>query len=98
MSKNQATAGVAISPRASAVVSLAGVTDQSALSFGPVMCVAGEADGQGAQMRTCEGFADQTAEPKATDVIAGSGAHGAQLLRNHPAAWTRVLEYLDSAL
>ena len=98
MSKDAARAGVAVSPRDSAVAALAGVSRVDALKFGPVFCVAAEEDGGGAQKESCEDLQFRTGEPNPVEIVPESDAHGHQLLVQEEVVWGKVLDFLDEAV
>ncbi len=98
MSKDAARGAAAISPRIGTVLSLAGVTRKEDLSFGPVLCIAGEDDGGGTQKATCEDLQLLAQEPHPVEIVPESEDHGYTLIEKDQLLWGKILDFLDEAV
>jgi len=87
---------VAISPRDTAVMSLA--EPVRSLAFSGLFCAAGALDNDGVQADTCASFGRLSAPPVEVVVIEDTDAHGSVLLEDHPGIWAQILSFLTEHL
>ena len=88
--------GVAISPRDTAVFSLAG--QPKSISFAGMYYLASENDNDGVQAQTCEDFAALTDPPVELVIVPDSAAHGLSLLQEDPSLWDGIDGFLGANL